>query len=131
MKQFILPLAVALVLCLGLLLWFSGFRKPDASAKEWREYLGGPDRNHYSALTQINRENVARLEMAWQYHTGDTGQNQCNPLLVNGTLYGMTARELPFAPNAPTGAATWNQYADEASNLSIRRGLAHWDDVHD
>lgn len=131
MKQFILPLAVALVLCLGLLLWFSGFRKPDASAKEWREYLGGPDRNHYSALTQINRENVARLEMAWQYHTGDTGQNQCNPIIVNGTLYGMTARALPFALNAATGEEYWKKEADEGSNLSISRGLVYWEDGED
>ena len=28
---------------------------------EWPEYLGGTDRNHYSNLTQINKENVAQL----------------------------------------------------------------------
>jgi quinoprotein glucose dehydrogenase len=30
----------------------------DDKRDEWTEYLGGPDRNHYSSLTQINPENV-------------------------------------------------------------------------
>lgn len=37
----------------------------------WREYLGGPDSSHYSALVQINRSNVARIVVPWTYDTQD------------------------------------------------------------
>lgn len=31
----------------------------------WSEYLGGLDRNHYSTLSQIDRNNVRQLKIAW------------------------------------------------------------------
>jgi quinoprotein glucose dehydrogenase len=37
----------------------------------WKDYLGGSDSSHYSALKQINTENVGKLEVAWHYKTGD------------------------------------------------------------
>ena len=57
---------------------------------DWADYLGGADRNHYSALTQINPENVANLKVAWTYSTADSGQMQVNPLIIDGILYGVT-----------------------------------------
>ena len=39
--------------------------------KEWRVYLGDQASSHYSALAQINKENVKHLRVAWTYHTGD------------------------------------------------------------
>ena len=67
-----------------------------AGASDWAEYLGGPDRNHYSALTQIDSTNVQDLRVAWEYHAGDSGQVQCNPIIVNNVLYGITATVQPF-----------------------------------
>ncbi len=32
--------------------------------KEWPEYLGGGDRNHYSDISQINTRNVGSLKIA-------------------------------------------------------------------
>ena len=75
---------------------------------EWPEYLGGPDRNHYSPLDQINVKNVNQLEIAWEYHTNDTSaQNQCNPIVVNGRLYATTASVEVFALDAATGKEIW------------------------
>ena len=37
----------------------------------WRDYLGGPDSSHYSALKQIDKSNVNKLEVAWTYDTSD------------------------------------------------------------
>src|ERR1019366_1235611 len=39
--------------------------------REWTVYGGGPDSIRYSALDRINRGNVARLEVAWTFDTGD------------------------------------------------------------
>ena len=54
-----------------------------SSDVEWREYHGGPDRNHYSTLDQIDTSNVTQLEKAWEYHTGDSSaQMQTNPIIL-------------------------------------------------
>lgn len=98
------------------------------SGKDWYEYQGGPDRNQYSTLDQINRENVGQLEVAWEYHTGDTGQVQTNPIVVNDTLYGMTATVRPFALNAATGEEYWRQEGEGADELNSNRGLVYWKD---
>lgn len=94
---------------------------------EWREYLGGPDRNHYAALSQITPSNVDQLQLAWEYHTQDTGQIQCNPLMVNGTLYGMTATTQPFAIDAASGKEIWRKESGENESLSTSRGLVFWE----
>lgn len=104
----------------------------DFSNREWREYLGGPDRNHYSVLDQINPDNVNQLEVAWVYHTLDTGQIQCNPIIANGVLYGMTASAQPFAIDAATGDEFWRKKAEEGEDqLSTSRGLVYWEDGDD
>src|SRR5690554_1500354 len=92
------------------------------SGADWYEYQGGPERNQFSLLDQINRENIEHLEVAWEYHTGDTGEIQTNPLIVNDTLYGMTATVHPFALNAATGEEIWRQRGEGADALNSNRG---------
>ncbi|MFS0490352.1 PQQ-binding-like beta-propeller repeat protein [Leadbetterella byssophila] len=96
---------------------------------EWKEYLGGPDRNHYSSLEQINLENVKNLQVAWEYHTLDTGQIQCNPIIVNGKMYGVTASNGLFAINAETGEELWKFWGGkEKSFFNTNRGVTYWED---
>ena len=56
------------VACLALL--------PAASPAEdhgqWRHYGGDPGGRHYSDAAQINRDNVAQLEVAWVHRSGDS-----------------------------------------------------------
>src|SRR3990170_5641331 len=89
----------------------------DNRSREWPQYLGGPDRNHYSELDQINLSNVSELKIAWEYHTRDSGQIQCNPIIVNGILYGVTPTVQPFALDAATGKELWRG-RDTASTIS-------------
>ncbi len=105
--------------------------KPSYGSNEWKEYLGGPERNHYSPLDQINKENVQQLQMAWQYHTLDSGQIQCNPIIVDGVLYGMTATTRPFAVDAATGKEIWKGKSEGPDNFSSSRGVAYWEDGND
>ncbi|MGV3640444.1 MAG: PQQ-binding-like beta-propeller repeat protein [Adhaeribacter sp.] len=126
--------SAALLLMLSCRLWPAGDRtSPDSdSGEDWREYLGGPGRNHYSTLKQISPENVGRLKIAWQYHTGDSGQIQCNPIIVNGTLYAMTAATQPFALDAASGRELWRLPATAArEGNSTSRGLAYWENGED
>ena len=103
----------------------------DAGANNWSEYLGGPDRNHYSQLSQINAKNVGQLKVAWQYHTTDSGQIQCNPIIINGVLYGMTASAQPFAVDAATGKEIWRKQKQGNDPASSSRGLVFWQDGSD
>ena len=103
----------------------------DDGANNWSEYLGGPDRNHYSQLSQINAENVGQLPVAWQYHTTDSGQIQCNPIIINGVLYGMTASAQPFAVDAATGKEIWRKQKQGNDPASSSRGLVFWQNGSD
>ena len=62
---------------------------------DWQVYAGNPAGTRYSTLSQINRENAAKLQVAWTYDTGDASPNsemQCNPIVVDGVLYATTPK---------------------------------------
>jgi quinoprotein glucose dehydrogenase len=96
----------------------------------WTDYLGGPDRNHYSKLAQIDTTNVKKLTIAWTYETPDSGQMQMNPVMVDGVVYGVTAGLKVFALDAGTGKELWMYNDPEASN-GTSRGVAYWESGND
>ena len=74
----------------------------------WSVYLGDSGRQHYSALDQINRDNVGQLEVAWIYNSGEpSGTMYASPLVVDGVLYGLSPSLIAFAVNAATGEELW------------------------
>lgn len=111
--------------CLACILGGGGPSAAGAGA-DWPEYLGGPERSHYSALTQIDTGNVSRLRVAWEFHTGDSGEMQCNPIAVNGLLYGLTAANGVFALDAATGRELWRAYPPGQKANRVIRGLVYW-----
>lgn len=125
--------SVQLILVASLaILCISSFQKQDPPNVDWPEYLGGPDRNHYSPLAQIHAGNVSKLRLAWEYHTGDSGQMQCNPIVVNGVLYGMTPTAMPFAIDAATGKEIWRRRdSSKITWYSTIRGVVYWRDPSD
>jgi quinoprotein glucose dehydrogenase len=96
----------------------------------WTEYLGGPERNHFSTLADIDTINVQQLKIAWTYESPDSGQMQMNPVMVNGLVYGVTAGLKAFALDAATGREIWI-YKDSASSNGTSRGIAYWEDGTD
>jgi quinoprotein glucose dehydrogenase len=130
MRSVIIIGGVLLLAVLGVLLYIN--RGSDGSVREWREYLGGPDRNHYSTLDQITLANVNQLQKVWEYHTGDSGQVQCNPIIANGKLYGVTARVQPFALDAATGKEIWRiRDSLKSTWYGTVRGVVYWEDNKD
>lgn len=113
---------------------------------DWRVYGGTKDARHYSSLTEIDTSNVDQLHVAWAYHTGDADtvlhtQIQCNPVVIDGTLYGTTPKMKLFALDASTGKQHW--IFDPAANILVDttagnkepilfsnngRGLTYWTD---
>lgn len=78
---------------------------------DWAAYGRGHDALRYSPLAQIDRGNVARLERAWTYRTGDLpGKRwgaETTPLKIGDTLYLCSARNILIALDARTGRERW------------------------
>jgi len=71
---------------------------------------GGTDNIRYSPLTQINRRNVSRLQVAWIYDSHDAfkgSEMQSNPIVVDGVLYATTPTLHVVALKAETGREIW------------------------
>lgn len=103
-------------------------KKPEKKAyTTWSSYLGDPGRSHYSTLSQITKENIKDLKVAWSYEAADWGQMQMNPLVVDSILYGVTAALRIVALNAETGKEIW-QFGDSVKVWhSTSRGVSYWE----
>lgn len=106
----------------------------------WSHYLGDKGSSQYSHLTQISQENVNQLETAWTYTLEGAdpqgrSQIQCNPLVINGVLYGSSAQLHFFALDASTGKEIWrfDPFKGEKSvgGLGVNRGLMFWESGED
>jgi quinoprotein glucose dehydrogenase len=96
----------------------------------WPAYGGGPEQMRYSALTQIDRTNVAQLQMAWRYDTGEKGGLQTQPIVADGLLYGLTPTHKVFALDAATGREVW-RFDSGLKAQGANRGVTYWSDGTD
>src|SRR5687767_8365327 len=120
-------------------------RQPQPDDKDysgWKTYAGTKDGSRYSSNEQFDKQNVSRLTIAWRYstHDKDTGnrsQNQCNPIVVDGVLYGTSPRLKLFALDAATGKQRWifdpaNEDSPTAKDpnafFKVSRGVMYWQD---
>ena len=60
--------------------------------RNWTMYSGYQSGSKYTDLDEINKENVANLEVAWTFKTGDIRESppstlQCNPIIIDETMY--------------------------------------------
>ena len=91
-------------------------------------YGGGPEGLRYSRLRQINRSNVRQLQVAWKFDAEDgAGDSQNQPVVMNGVLYGVTARHKVIALDAATGKLLW-KFDPGLSVRGPNRGVTHWTD---
>jgi quinoprotein glucose dehydrogenase len=117
-----------------------------APVGEWRAYAADKASSKYSPLDQIDRHNVAGLEIAWRQLTVPSvvGQgrraplsSQNTPLMVGGLLYISTGLGSVAALDATTGEVVWfadPETADSGSSPrgsggTATRGVAYWSDV--
>ncbi|HTI10768.1 MAG TPA: PQQ-binding-like beta-propeller repeat protein [Puia sp.] len=107
----------------------------------WQIAGGNADGNKYSSLAQIDTSNVQQLRVAWIYHTRDLdtaahSQIQCNPIIVNGTLYATSPQLKLVALDAATGQLKWSYSPYDSItedmkahfNLNNNRGVTYWTD---
>jgi quinoprotein glucose dehydrogenase len=92
----------------------------------WRQYLGSSDSSQYSSLDQINKKNVAQLQVAWTYSSGDTRTYRFNPIVVDGVLYTLAKNMALVALDAATGKEIWTH---ENQGAIGDRGINYWESV--
>jgi lanthanide-dependent methanol dehydrogenase len=63
---------------------------PEDPAGEWHRASRDYANTRYSPLSEITRENVERLRIAWTFSDGEKGGHEAAPLVVGGTLYVVT-----------------------------------------
>ena len=93
---------------------------------------------HHSALADITPANVASLEVAWTYRTGDVNDGkdgkaatafEATPVMVDGVLYLSTPGSRVVALDAETGRRRWSFDAAvdrSAQSLVASRGVSVW-----
>ncbi len=94
---------------------------------DWPVYHGNRDGDHYSSLSLINRGNVHKLKVAWQFDTGEKGGLQANPIIVGRILYTYTPSQKVVALDAATGKLIWT-FDSGIKGTQPARGVAFWSD---
>ncbi|TPM44892.1 glucose/quinate/shikimate family membrane-bound PQQ-dependent dehydrogenase [Mesorhizobium sp. B2-2-3] len=113
----------------------------DIPAGEWHFYGRTPYGQRYSPLDQITPENVANLQPAWTYRTGDVkgpddvGETtyQVTPLKIADTLYICTPHNFAIAIDAATGKEKWRYdpqvKLDKDRQHQTCRGVSYYADA--
>ncbi|WP_261398286.1 membrane-bound PQQ-dependent dehydrogenase, glucose/quinate/shikimate family [Maritimibacter alkaliphilus] len=104
----------------------------EPAGENWAVWGGNAEGTRFTSLTQLTPENVAGLEPAWTYRTGEIpsgGQGHIVvPLEVDGKLYGCTHTSRHFAVNSETGEELWTFDPEAEGNIFPRcRGVIYYD----
>jgi len=94
------------------------------SHSTWNQYGGGADQSKYFDGSQITKENINQLKVAWIYPTMDSAFNFFSPIVVDTIMYVMAKNSSLVAINAATGKEIWIH-----ANLQglTRRGINYWE----
>jgi quinoprotein glucose dehydrogenase len=111
------------------------------SPSEWPNYGNDAGGTRYSAARQIDRTNVAGLQLAWTYRTGaissgakskDKAAFEATPILVENRLFLSTPYNHVIALNPESGALQWeyDPHVNLSQNYSevTSRGVSAWRD---
>jgi quinoprotein glucose dehydrogenase len=125
----------------------AGALAPAPPEVDWPFYGGDPAGTKYSPLADITASTVSRLQVAWEWKTGEKalpahgtrpGNFQTTPLMIDNVLYFSTPYNRVVALNAETGSEVWSfdprAYEDgQPPNGTgfVHRGVAAWRDSAD
>jgi quinoprotein glucose dehydrogenase len=114
--------------------------------RDWREYSGDDASTKYSPLTQIDRNNVRKLRIAWRRPHIDPAAAlvipkdyrlpnnfEATPIMVKGVMYMSDAIGLAEAFDPETGKTIWVQKAGEEDfrGETASRAVAYWNEGTD
>ena len=94
-----------------------------ASGVDWSGYNGDPGGNRYTTLSEITKDNVARLAPKWTFTLQGAGLLQGTPVVVGGIMYMPSANEC-YALDAGTGRELWHYRRPGEKTGGTNRGVA-------
>jgi alcohol dehydrogenase (cytochrome c) len=96
------------------------------SEANWPTYNGETGGNRYTTLSQIDKNNVARLAPRWMFTVPDAGGLQVTPVVVDGIMYVAVPNEC-YALDAGSGRRIWHYKRPRTKGVSggnANRGVA-------
>src|SRR5260370_10037804 len=116
-------------------------QQPATTSDGWNSYGADPGGSRYSIASQISRENVAQLKVAWTFHTGGPQLEtklirkaafESTPILFDNKLFLTSPYDKVFALDPATGEKIWDfdPHVDLTRNYSevTSRGVSAWRD---
>lgn len=111
------------------------------TGNDYPVYGGNKAGDRYSPLDQINLNNISGLQIVWTYNAakdenaGDSNSGrgkeiQCQPIVVNGVLYGTTPKLNLFALDAKSGKEIW-RFRPSTKQINVNRGVCYWENGND
>lgn len=79
----------------------------NAEYREWPSFGRDYANQRHSPLKQIDRANVAKLDLAWKVKTGVSASFQSTPIVVGGVMYVSLPYNHVLALDARTGKQLW------------------------
>lgn len=79
----------------------------DTDPSSWLTYSGNYQAQRFSALTQINRQNVTQLKPAWIYQMRNSGIVETTPIVADGVMYITEPPSTVTALDVRTGRPLW------------------------
>ncbi len=108
-----------------------------ASGQNWFLKGGNFRGEHFSPLSQVNKENVADLGLAWATDLPIPDGISATPIVVDGVVYLSGAFSIVYAIDAEDGRVIWSfdpgvrqAFADDPElswSARVNRGVAVWD----
>ena len=97
------------------------------SQTDWPSYGGDPGGTKYSTLSQINTQNVSKLQKAWIYEPNERGAGgyEITPLVVDNVMYISTPRQRIVALDPETGKQIW-EFDPAPKRQGTHRGVSYW-----
>lgn len=92
----------------------------------WEVYGGNKENNHYSSLRTIDTSNVSRLQVAWQFNSGDGDsmtQMQVNPIVVEGRMFIVSPKLKLICIDPASGKKYW---AFDPQQDSVAKAIGNW-----
>ena len=96
---------------------------------DWLHWRGSPGSTGFSPLSQINTENVHRLQLAWVWALPDGSRYRTAALERSGILFLTTAGGSVQALDGADGTLLW-EYRRKGANIGQRvQSVALWEDL--
>ena len=137
--------------CFFLVILVMGAASALRAQTDWPAYGHDPGGMRYSGLTQVNAENVSKLQLTWTYNTSEAVPNsaqgaaekqgssqgrrrafrrqrrsQVTPLVIDNVMYLTTPFNRAVALEPETGKEIWEYEIHVDLGRPALRGLSYW-----